>query len=290
MKNLLIAGVLLAGTILGFTLPADLMEWKDTQRLWQVEQQQAEEVSVIYDTDMTFTEKIRFLQEDDLKTIEMSGGKNFTEEKMIVHVKKELEELQTRGIVMLNDKELTYGVQRILCQMDDRDGNRSMILWELIAKSQDEQFVMTVDDETGKILTIYHLRAFEEATDAKNYQKVSVSDKTEYVLELDVAAQLWANYWGVDLVTTAVYDFPILDQVDEMEKEVQSLLKQGIEIEDAWNAIYEEWAGVAEGEVLERRMYATFEDEGGLANMNFRKNTEKVLFMIDRTINYGNEK
>lgn len=290
MKNLLIAGVLLVGTIFGFTLPADLMEWKDTQRLWQMEQQQAEEVSVIYDTDMTFTEKIRFLQEDEVKNILMSGGKNFTEEKMIVHVKKELEELQTRGIVMINDKELTYGVQRILCQIDDRDGNRSMILWELIAKSQDEQFVMTVDDETGKILTIYHIGTVDEITYAKNYWKVSDQKKTEYVLELDVAAQQWADYWGAELVTTAVYELPIANQMDEMEKEVQSLVKQGIAIEDAWNTIYEEWTSDAEEEILERRMYATFEDEGGLASMYFRKNTEKVLFMIDSTINYGKEK
>lgn len=288
MKKFLIIGAMLVCMILGFTLPAELLEWKDAQRLWQVGQEKTEEVSMTYDLEMTFTEKIRFLQEDEVNTVELFEGKNFTEEKMIVHVKKELKELQTRGLIMINDSNLIYGVERILCQMDVRDGNRSMFMWELIVRTEGEEIHMLVDDETGKVLTIYHLQTYEAVKDSKTHIEMPVKELVEYTIDLEYAAKEWADYWNVELVTTDVYGFPVPRGNEDMQKEIDYLTEKGMPAANAQDVVYEEW-GYAQEDLSDKRMYAVFEDEGGMAPMNFRKNTEEVRFMIDTAIDYGGE-
>lgn len=289
MKNFLIAGVLMLCAVLGFTLPADLMAWKDTQRLCQVGQVEAEEVSMTYDTNMSFTEKLRFLQEDEVNTVELFEGKNFTKDEMIVHIKMELEGLQDRGLLVLDSKDLIYGVQRIVFQIDVKDGNRSMILWELAAISKEGEVHMVVDDETGKVLTLYHIQTFEVEEDSKTSVKAPVQERMEYALELEDAAQQWADYWDVELVTTASYDFPIPTWDEEMKKQMENLAENGMADENAKDTVYEEWGYALDEDILERRMYVTFEDEGGMAPMHFRKNTKEILFMIDSAIDYDGE-
>lgn len=280
MKQYLITAMVLAVTaIAGFTMPSMLLEWQDEQRLENSEIQAAEEVLLTSQTNMTLIEKIQLMQNDMVTTIEMKEGKNYTADGMIVNVQQELKTLSELGILELEQSDLNYGVEGIHFWVDIEGGARSVLLWTVYAGSWDGDLWMVVDDETGKILTFTYTSEKAIAADGQ----IAVPEELQANdVNLETVAQKWAEYLHIDLVETSVYGQTIVSGYDEMEKEVEALVKKGIDKEEATKKIYEEW-GIEYGDekFQKRRLYATYEDASGMVVFMFRKNTGAIIFMTD---------
>lgn len=284
MKRYLITVMILAMlTIAGFTIPSLLFEWKDGQRLENSEIEASEEVVLVSQTNMTIIEKLQLLGSSMVTTIEMETGKNYTKEEMIVHVQKELKTLSELGILEVDRSKLAYGIDRIGFWIDVQGGTKSMLLWEIRAESETGKLQMLVDDETGKILTVTHIKYLADVSSSEGMEVIVEKKVPEYEGELEAVAEKWAEYLGVELIETTVYDKTIVSSYDEMQKEIDVLIKEGISVTEAAQQIYEEWGlvDVAIDALIERRLYATYEDEGGIAMMGFRKNTGDIFFVIN---------
>lgn len=214
MKRYLTTFVLLFMTaIAGFAMPSKLLEWEDVHRINHLETQPSEKVLLTAQTNMTLIEKIQLMQNDMAATIAMADGKNYTAEGMIVQVQNELETLSELGIFELERFDLTYGVEDILFFVDIQGGTQSMLLWKIYAMTGDGIIRMIVDDETGKILTL-------TCTEGKGTVSVSASDYSIVVPEseesvqksadsgqMNIIAQKWAEYLGIELVETSVTEY-----------------------------------------------------------------------------------
>ena len=279
MKQYLITVLVLAATaIAGFTMPSILLEWQDEQRLENSEIQAAEEVLLASQTNMTLIEKIQLMQNDMVTTIEMKEGKNYTADGMIKNVQQELKTLSELGILELEQSDLNYGVEGIHFWVDIEGGAQSVLLWTVYAGSGDGELWMVVDDETGKILTFTYVSVKAVASDGE----IAMPEKLWDDVDLETTARKWGEYLQIDLVGTSVYDQTIVSDYDEMKKEIEALVKKGMDKEEATKKIYEEW-GVeyADEKFQKRRLYATYEDASGMVVFMFRKDSGAFIFMAE---------
>lgn len=284
MRKYLITVIILAVLLVtGFTIPSKLFTWEDRQRMDSLNVMESEEVVLVSQTNMTITEKIQLLGSSRATAVEMETGKNYTAEEMIVHAQKEAKILSELGILESENFYPAYGIERISFWIDARGGAKSMVLWSVYAESDGEKLRMLVDDETGKILTVTHTKTFMKVTSSNDMHVTPEKELSEYTANLEEVAEKWAQYWDVEIVETTVYDKTIISGYEEMQKEIELLIKNGLDAEEATEKIYEEWGPpTAEEEAVPtNRLYATFEDEGGIAMMGFRKNTGEIVFMID---------
>ena len=284
MKRYLISVLILAAfLIVGFTIPSMLLEWKDEQRLESAEIEDSEEVVLTMQTNMTIVEKLQLMGSSTIDSVEMSEGKNFTAEEIIVNAQKELKTLSELGIIERGNSILVYGIDNITFLIDILGGSKSMLIWSLHADTDYGRIYMQIDDETGKILTLTYMN---ESTSAISTEGKSVVEKKEtlvYEGDLETAAGRWAEYLGIELIETSVYDRTIVSGLDEMQKEIDSLVEKGMDQTEAEAKIYEEW-GVgyaAADEFFDRRLYATYEDAGGIVMLGFRKNTAEMIFNVE---------
>ena len=161
-----------------------------------------------------------------------------------------------------------------------------MLLWEIYAMTGDGILRMAVDDETGKILTLTYTGETAEAvsSDSEFFDLTGESVDEEQDLpdsgQIEMIAEKWAEYLGVELVETSVFDRTIVSGSDEIQKEIDQLVEKGINRETAEEKIYEEW-GYAGEEFYNRRIYATYEDESGIVMYGFRINTGEIVFSVD---------
>lgn len=284
MKRYLMTFVLLlAAAIAGFTMPSKLLEWEDAHRIDHLEMQSSEKVLLTAQTNMTLIEKILLLQNDMVATLAMAEGKNYTSEGIFVQVQNELQELSELGILELERFDFNYGIEDILFLVDIQGGTQSMLLWEIYAMTGDGILRMAVDDETGKILTLTYTGETAEAvsSDSEFFDLTGESVDEEQDLpdsgQIEMIAEKWAEYLGVELVETSVFDRTIVSGSDEIQKEIDQLVEKGINRETAEEKIYEEW-GYAGEDFYNRRIYATYEDESGIVMYGFRINTGEIIF------------
>lgn len=287
MKRYLMTVVLLfAAAIAGFTMPSKLLEWEDAHRIDHLEMQSSEKVLLTAQTNMTLIEKILLLQNDMVATLAMAEGKNYTSDGIFVQVQNELQVLSKLGIIELERFDLNFGIEDILFLVDIQGGTQSMLLWKVYAVTENGLLRMTVDDETGKILTLTYT---EEATKAVSSdseffdltgEPVDDNQDSPDSGQIKRIAEKWAEYLDVELVETSVFDRTIVSGYDEIQKEIDQLVEKGIDRETAEDKIYEEW-GYAGEEFYNRRIYATYEDESGIVMYGFRINTGEIVFSAD---------
>lgn len=277
MRQYMITVFVIAVTALaGFLMPSALLEWQDEQRLEASEVQAAEEVVLTSQAELTVIEKLQLMQSDTVTKLPMAQGKNYDRDSIIIKVQQEIKKLCELEILSIDSLERRYLVEGVEFFIDTEDGSKSMMLWTVHIVNDEEVLTVTADDETGIILSVLHTNF---------WKNVSVSDDkvSSYKVpetgdgELTDIAKKWGEYLGIDLVDTSIYDKTIVSGLDEMEKEVDVLVKQGLDTEEAYARIYEEW-GLVE-EFQDRRLFATYEDENGMIVFMFRQNTEEIVFL-----------
>lgn len=268
--------VIVVTAAVAFTLPVELLEWQDQKRLENSEIQAAEEVVLAAQMDMTLIEKIQLMQRSSTTALTMGQGKNYSRDSIIGKAKSELQKLVELEIVNLDGSDAVYSVEEILFLVDTEDGTKSMILWQVSVYAGEYDIELSMDDETGKILSIFQREIYTDKSSwtAASSDEYIVSEK--YSGELESVAEKWGEYLGISLAE--VYDTPnpTADVDKDMEREIEVLQKEGLSNEAATRKVYEAW-GIYE-EDRENWLYGVYEDEGGIAVYLFRKNGGNLVF------------
>lgn len=272
-KYLMTVLILMTACAAGFMIPPRLLSWQDEKYLEKSEIEVTEKVVLSSQTELTITEKYLLLQSSMVNTIEMTEGKNYTGKEILEHTEQELQELEELGVLQLELSELNFAIESIRFWIDIQGGTQSMLLWTIQAETITGKLRMQVDDETGEIMTLTY-------TDKVSKKSSSETKASENGTKMKDIAQKWGEYLGIELIETSIYDKTITSGYIEMSKEIENLVKKGMDEEEAEKVIFEEW-GIAEEDFENRRLYATYEDEGGIIVLGFRKDTADILFMVD---------
>lgn len=272
MKQYLTMILLIAAVaVCGFVLPSELMKWQDEKRLEHSESREAEEVVLEAGTDLTMIEKLQLMQKSTVTALEMEQGKHYSHETILEKAEKELQKLEALGLIDLESQEKYWVIFQIQFFVDTEDGTKSMILWTLSVTTDNFYLVISMDDETGKILSLYQMD-FADAPGQKTGKPEIESDDSA---ELYEAAEKWAEYLEVTLAE--VYDTPnpTANINKAQEGEIDELVEQGMSKESANEKVLEEWRIAEEGG---HWLYGVYEDETGIAAYLFQKNIGQTIF------------
>lgn len=189
---------------LGFWTPSRILEWQDQKRMGHMVTEAADEVLLTPRTDLTMIEKIQLMKKETAISFP-AEGKNYTEETILDKVDQELETLDNLGILLKELTKLsTYDIDEleVLFFVDMDDSSRSTRCWSIGGHNTEGSIYFLVDDDTGKILTIYQYTesALSISDDGEKIVKSQQEGPSRYAsLKLEDIAKKWGEYLDCEL-------------------------------------------------------------------------------------------
>lgn len=260
---LLAVGALLLAASVGFGVPLLLRKWQDDRRLSVVETEEASEVRITSQTELSMVEKAELFLSADASTTVLEKGKNYDVAGSLAKAEEELGTLCEMGVldetfrtVEMTEDDAEQSADPIF--YIDPSGEKSMIIWMLNFQidTEEDRWLLkaALDDETGKLLELgiqewnegYEngIRSDAVATDSG----VAATDSDAAATDSDVAerAQKFGSYLGLttervtqswELADTILSDG---DKTD-YDNQVRLYEKKGYTEEDARRLVSEEW-------------------------------------------------
>ena len=260
---LLTVGALLLAASVGFGVPLAFRKWQDDRRLSVVETEEAPEVRITSQTELSMVEKAELFLSADASTTVLEKGKNYDVAGSLAKAEEELGTLCEMGVLDETFRTAEMTEQDAEQSADpifyiDPSGEKSMIIWMLNFQidTEEDRWLLKValDDETGKLLELgiqewnegYEngIRSDAVATDSG----VAATDSDAAATDSDVAerAQKFGSYLGLttervtqswELADTILSDG---DKTD-YDNQVRLYEKKGYTEEDARRLVNEEW-------------------------------------------------
>lgn len=237
--------------ITGFCMPSRILEWQDQKRMDHMVTEVADEVLLTPRTDLTVLEKLQLMKKDTVISFP-AEGKNYTEETILDKVDQELETLEDLGILLKTMTEPSvYDMNEleVLFFVDMDDSSRSMRCWSISGYNTEGSIYLLVDDDTGKILTIYQYMESDLSIsdDGEKIVKSKQKEEARYdSLELEDIAKKWGEYLGCELSESNIKTNDTVDGENEI--------------------------------------YAVYEDEHGKVVYIFRKGTYDMIFSAEISV------
>lgn len=257
---LLTVGALLLAASVGFGVPLAFRKWQDDRRLSVVETEEAPEVRITSQTELSMVEKAELFQSADASTTVLEKGKNYDVTGSLAKAEEELAILCEMGVLdeTFRTAEMTEQSADPIFYIDP-SGEKSMIIWRLnsLIDTEKGRWILeaALDDETGKLLVLgiqewnegygNGIRFGAAATDSD----VTDSDVTDSdVTDSDVTdrAQKFGSYLG--LTTERVtQSWELADAIlsdgdkTDYDNQVRLYEKKGYTEEEARRLVSEEW-------------------------------------------------
>lgn len=291
-------GALFAAAAIGFGLPQLLLRWQDIRLEGKIESEESARVEIVEQPELTIVDKILLTVESDVNTMPLTKGKYFDEEEVPEQVKQEVTTLAEAGVL----PEAAETVEHISVNPFFAmavDGERSAIFWQAEAYGDDAELMVTLDDETGKILSLYctvFLGELEEGGGWSKVQNIAQSEagvQEEETAEseagvqemeipsLNALAKSFGEYLGCTL--SGLEDSESVMEVydsEEYRREWERLMKEGYSKQEAETRAREMF-GVPEEIRMWVRGEADYTDEeGNWISYTFEYNWESGFFSV----------
>lgn len=260
---LLTVGALLLAASVGFGVPLLLRKWQDDRRLSVVETEEAPEVRITSQTELSMVEKAELFLSADASTTVLEKGKNYDVAGSLAKAEEELGTLCEMGVLDETFRTAEMTEQDAEQSADpifyiDPSGEKSMIIWMLNFQIDTEwdRWILkaALDDETGKLLELgiqewnedygNGIRSGAAATDSD----MAATDSDTAAADSDVAerAQKFGSYLGLTTErVTQSWELAdnILSDEDKTDYDNQARLyeKKGYTEEEARRLVSEEW-------------------------------------------------
>lgn len=260
---LLTVGALLLAASVGFGVPLAFRKWQDDRRLSVVETEEAPEVRITSQTELSMVEKAELFLSADASTTVLEKGKNYDVAGSLAKAEEELGTLCEMGVLDETFRTAEMTEQDAEQSADpifyiDPSGEKSMIIWMLNFQidTEEDRWLLkaALDDETGKLLELgiqewnegYEngIRSDAAATDSG----VAATDSDAAATDSDVAerAQKFGSYLGLTTErVTQSWELAdtILSDGDKTayDNQVHLYEKKGYTEEDARRLVSEEW-------------------------------------------------
>ncbi|MEQ2471400.1 hypothetical protein [Laedolimicola intestinihominis] len=260
---LLTVGALLLAASVGFGVPLAFRKWQDDRRLSVVETEEAPEVRITSQTELSMVEKAELFLSADASTTVLEKGKNYDVAGSLAKAEEELATLCEMGVLDETFRTAKMTEQDAEQSADpifyiDPSGEKSMIIWMLNFQIDTEwdRWILkaALDDETGKLLELgiqewsedygNGIRSGAAATDSD----MAATDSDTATADSDVAerAQKFGSYLG--LTTERVtQNWELADAIlsdgdrTAYDNQVHLYEKKGYTEEEARRLVSEEW-------------------------------------------------
>lgn len=260
---LLTVGALLLAASVGFGVPLAFRKWQDDRRLSVVETEEAPEVRITSQTELSMVEKAELFLSADVSTTVLEKGKNYDVPGSLAKAEEELGTLCEMGVLdetfrtaKMTEQDAEQSAAPIF--YIDPSGEKSMIIWMLNFQidTEEDRWLLkaALDDETGKLLELgiqewnegYEngIRSGAAATDSD----MAATDSDTATTDSDVAerAQKFGSYLGLTTErVTQSWELAdaILSDGDRTayDNQVRLYEKKGYTEEDARRLVSEEW-------------------------------------------------
>ena len=260
---LLTVGALLLAASVGFGVPLAFRKWQDDRRLSVVETEEAPEVRITSQTELSMVEKAELFLSADVSTTVLEKGKNYDVAGSLAKAEEELATLCEMGVLDETFRTAEMTEQDAEQSADpifyiDPSGEKSMIIWMLNFQidTEEDRWILkaALDDETGKLLELgiqewnegYEngIRSGAAATDSD----MAATDSDTAATDSDVAerAQKFGSYLGLTTErVTQSWELAdtILSDGDRTayDNQVRLYEKKGYTEEDARRLVSEAW-------------------------------------------------
>lgn len=252
---LLTVGALLLAASVGFGVPLAFRKWQDDRRLSVVETEEAPEVRITSQTELSMVEKAELILSADASTTVLEKGKNYDVTGSLAKAEEELAILCEMGVL-----DETFRTAKMTEQSADPifyidpSGEKSMIIWRLnsLIDTEKGRWILeaALDDETGKLLVLGIQEWNEDyGNGIRSGAAATDSDVTDSdVADSDVTdrAQKFGSYLG--LTTERVtQSWELADTIlsdgdrTEYDNQVRLYEKKGYTEEEARRLVSEEW-------------------------------------------------
>ena len=259
---LLTVGALLLAASVGFGVPLAFRKWQDDRRLAVVETEEAPEVRITSQTELSMVEKAELFLSADASTTVLEKGKNYDVSGSLAKAEEELGTLCEMGVLdetfrtaKMTEQDAKQSAAPIF--YIDPSGEKSMIIWMLNFQidTEEDRWILeaALDDETGKLLELgiqewnegYEngIRSGAAATDSD-----VAADSDVTVADSDIAERVgkFGSYLGLTTErVTQSWELAdaILSDGDRTayDNQVRLYEKKGYTEEDARRLVSEEW-------------------------------------------------
>ena len=259
---LLTVGALLLAASVGFGVPLAFRKWQDDRRLSVVETEEAPEVRITSQTELSMVEKAELFLSADASTTVLEKGKNYDVSGSLAKAEEELGTLCEMGVLdetfrtaKMTEQDAKQSAAPIF--YIDPSGEKSMIIWMLNFQidTEEDRWILeaALDDETGKLLELgiqewnegYEngIRSGAAATDSD-----VAADSDVTVADSDIADRVgkFGSYLGLTTErVTQSWELAdaILSDGDRTayDNQVRLYEKKGYTEEEARRLVSEEW-------------------------------------------------
>ena len=253
---LLTVGALLLAASVGFGVPLLLRKWQDDRRLSVVETEEAPEVRITSQTELSMVEKAELFLSADASTTVLEKGKNYDVAGSLKKAEEELATLCEMGVLdetfrtaKMTEQDAEQSAAPIF--YIDPSGEKSMIIWMLNFQIDTEwdRWILkaALDDETGKLLEL-GIQEWTEDYGNGIRSGAAATDSDTATADSDVAerAQKFGSYLG--LTTERVtQSWELADNIlsdedkTDYDNQVRLYEKKGYTEEEARRLVSEEW-------------------------------------------------